>query len=401
MEVSTLEGTRLGGRYAVHALLGRGGMAEVYDAVDERLGRPVAVKVLRPALAANADVRRRFETEAKAAARLSHPNVVAVYDTGEDNGNPYIVMERLPGETLGDRMAAGPVDEGWLRRVAGDVLQALSAAHGAGIVHRDVKPGNILIATDGCAKVADFGIAKSTEITTEQTATNMLVGTPAYLAPERIEGKAATFRSDIYSLGVVLYEALAGHKPFSGATPLAVAHAIRDGSAPAIGDVRPDVDPDLAAVVTQAMALAPEHRFVSADEMRAALEGGVTVVPDVPMAVTAAGAALAPTAIVESTVAMPAAVAAPPPSRVNGPQRRAIAVLAVGLFVVLLLAALVLGITASSGSGTQSPAGGSSTTATTPPTTDLTTVAPVTTPDTTKPAPAPKKDEHKGHGKRD
>src|SRR5436190_16841542 len=186
-------------------------MADVYDALDLRLDRPVAVKVLRPQMAANPDVRRRFEAEARAAARLSHPNVVSVFDTGED-GMPFIVMERLPGETLADRIGRGSVDPDWLKRVAGDILLALQAAHAAGIVHRDVKPGNVLIAANGCAKVADFGIAKSMEALpgADHTATNMLVGTPAYLAPERIDGRPATAQSDLYSVGVLLYEALAG-----------------------------------------------------------------------------------------------------------------------------------------------------------------------------------------------
>src|SRR5437899_1069800 len=150
-------------------------MADVFDGVDERLERRVAIKVLRPEMAANPDIRRRFEVEARAAARLSHPNVVAVFDTGEDDGLPFIVMERLAGETLADRLAAGPVAESWIRRVTGDILLALGAAHAAGIIHRDIKPSNVLIAADGCAKVADFGIAKSVEPRPgeDPTATNL------------------------------------------------------------------------------------------------------------------------------------------------------------------------------------------------------------------------------------
>src|SRR5207237_2084780 len=143
----------------------------------------------RPAMAGRADVRLRVEAEARAAAGLSHPNAVAVFDTGEHEGTPYIVMERLPGQTLADRFRDGPVDTDWLLAVAIDVLGALAAAHAAGIVHRDVKPGNVLLTADGSAKIADFGIAKS--VAADLATTSQLLGTPAYLAPERIEGSPA------------------------------------------------------------------------------------------------------------------------------------------------------------------------------------------------------------------
>ena len=268
----------LSARYRMGPLLGRGGMAEVYDGYDERLHRPVAVKVLRPEVAADPEVRIRFEIEARSAAGLSHPNVVAVFDTGEDDGTPFIVMERLPGETLADRMAAGPVDEGWLRKVAGDVLGALGAAHAAGLVHRDVKPGNILIADDGCAKVADFGIAKSLEVSGDLTGTGLLFGTPAYLAPERLHGHPATERSDLYALGVVLYEALAGAKPFDGSTPVAVADAVLHATAAPLTQARPDVDPGFASAVERSMSREPAARPGSAREMARALEGRAATV---------------------------------------------------------------------------------------------------------------------------
>ena len=156
---SLASGSVVGDRYRLGRLLGSGGMADVYEGVDLRLERQVAVKFLREDRAAQEDIRSRFKTEARAAAGLSHPNAVAVFDTGEHEGVPYLVMERLPGETLADRLAAGPVDPAWARAAAAGILGALSAAHAAGIVHRDVKPANILLAADGTPKITDFGIA--------------------------------------------------------------------------------------------------------------------------------------------------------------------------------------------------------------------------------------------------
>ena len=270
------------GRYRLGELLGTGGMADVYDAVDERLDRPVAVKVLRPEMASREDVRLRFEAEARSAARLIHPNVVGVFDSGEDEDGtlPYLVMERLPGETLADRMqAAGEpdsdeaLDTDWVLRTAGDVLLALGAAHSAGLVHRDVKPANVLIGVDGCAKVADFGIAKSLEVAAaaDLTSTNQLVGTPAYVAPERILGKPASPQSDLYAVGVLLYEALAGRKPFAGDTPVATAYAIQHETPPSLASLRPDLPPSVVAAVEKAMDRDPTRRFSSAAEMAAAL----------------------------------------------------------------------------------------------------------------------------------
>jgi len=201
---ATRAGVLIGNRYELGPLLRRGGMADVHTGVDRRLDRDVAIKLLRPDMAERDDVRLRFEAEARAAARLSHPNAVSVFDTGEHDGKPYIVMECLPGRTLADVIAEGPVSEEWLIPVATGVLSALGAAHAAGIVHRDVKPANILLTDDGTAKIADFGIAKSAEMVSgtaggpvDLTLTGQLVGTPAYLAPERLAGAPATFLSDL------------------------------------------------------------------------------------------------------------------------------------------------------------------------------------------------------------
>jgi serine/threonine protein kinase len=273
-------GVLIAGRYELGTLLRRGGMADVHAGRDLRLERPVAIKLLRPDMADRADVRLRFESEARAAARLSHPNAVAVFDTGEHDGTPYIVMERLPGRTLADVIGEGPVDPAWLTDAAAGVLSALGAAHAAGIVHRDVKPANILLTADGQAKIADFGIAKSAELASgagrgapDLTMTGQLVGTPAYLAPERLAGAPATFLSDLYSMGVVLYEALTGEKPFAGASFVAVAQAVQSGEHRPLAEARPDLEPGMAAAVERAMNRDPSLRNSSAEAMAEALTG--------------------------------------------------------------------------------------------------------------------------------
>ncbi len=260
-------------RYELGTVLGRGGMGEVRDGLDRRLGRPVAVKLLRRDLAADPELRRRFEGEAKAAACLAHPNVVAVHDTGEQEGVPYIVMERLAGRTVADEIAEGPLEPARVQRLGREVLAALDVAHRAGMVHRDIKPANLLLTPESSVKVADFGIAKAAEaLPSDVTATGQVIGTPAYLAPERLEGAPATARSDLYSLGVVLYEALSGTKPYSGDTSWGLIQAIVDGRHCPLPEVAPGCPPALAATIEQAMAKSPEDRFATAAEMAATLE---------------------------------------------------------------------------------------------------------------------------------
>ncbi|HEV7526650.1 MAG TPA: serine/threonine-protein kinase [Acidimicrobiia bacterium] len=257
-------------RYELGAVLGHGGMGTVRDATDARLARPVAVKILRADLAQQATARRRFETEAHAAARLTHPNVVMVFDSGEDHGVPFLVMERLPGRTLADELASGPMDTERALDVAREILAALEAAHDAGIIHRDIKPGNVLLTDDGHVKVSDFGIAKTVD-DLDQTQTTDLVATPGYLAPERLAGEPASCRSDLYSVGVLLYEALSGRRPFAGQTHLALMRAIERGDAVPLASIRPEVSAGLVAVVERAMEVDPTARFDSAAEMSAAL----------------------------------------------------------------------------------------------------------------------------------
>jgi eukaryotic-like serine/threonine-protein kinase len=258
-------------RYELGEPIGHGGMGDVYAAHDLRLDRPVALKLLRSALAEDPGMRARVEAEAKASARLTHPNVVAVFDAGEDDRRPFIAMELLDGRTLADRIVDGPMSQDEVRSLARQVLGALGAAHGAGIVHRDVKPRNVLQAPEGTWKVGDFGIAKQSGSDLGTTKTGELLGTASYIAPERLEGAAATSASDLYSVGVMLYEALTGERPYPGTDPMAVAMLIMEGRNRPVRSVRPDADPALAGAIERAMARRPEDRFADTDAMTAAL----------------------------------------------------------------------------------------------------------------------------------
>ena len=350
------EGQVLAGRYELGAVLGRGGMAEVRAGWDRRLGRAVAVKTLLPELAEQPAIRRRFEGEARAAARLAHPNAVAVFDVGDERGVPFIVMEEVIGPTLEQEMATGPLDAERVRRLGQEVLAALGAAHAAGLVHRDVKPGNILMAADGSAKVADFGIAKAvaddegTATRMDLTTTGQLLGTVAYMAPEQLAGRPATVQSDLYSVGVVLYEALTGARPFAAPTPIAMVRAIDQATPVPLAECRPELDGSLAEVVERAMAKEPDQRFATADEMAAALRS---------RAGPAEGASAAQTVLVgpateifdtpptagPSRRAVPADSPLRPGASASGgrrSRRRALALLAVaGLAVTGLVGALV------------------------------------------------------------
>jgi serine/threonine protein kinase len=266
---SVVEGTFVvGGRYECGALIGRGGMAEVRAGHDTRLDRSVAVKLLHPALALQPDTRRRFEGEARLAARLVHPHIVAVFDSGEEDGVPFIVMERLPGRTLHDGLGEGPLSVDGTRQLALQVLSALEAAHGAGIIHRDIKPGNILCRAEGQWKLGDFGIAKILEMeNSDQTAPGLVIGTPAYLAPERYFGGDATVASDLYALGVVLYEALAGRKPFYAASPQAWPAIVAGGDPTPLPELRTGLEAGLVAAIERCLDREPGERFASARDM--------------------------------------------------------------------------------------------------------------------------------------
>lgn len=259
----------LSDRYVLISHLARGGMADVYVAEDRRLGRRVAVKILHDQYASNDAFVERFRREAQAAAGLTHKGVVSVYDWGEDDGVYFMVMELVQGRNLRDVVKA----EGALlpRRVAEiglEVASALSAAHALGIVHRDVKPANILLGPDGSVKVADFGIARAFDDSDQLTRTGAVIGTATYFSPEQAQGHAADSRSDIYSLGVVLYELLTGQPPFAGESPVSVAYQHVEKTPPKPTDIDPAIPRGLEAVVLKAMAKNPAERYQTADDLR-------------------------------------------------------------------------------------------------------------------------------------
>lgn len=262
------------GRYALGAEIGRGGMARVVAARDLRLHRAVAVKLVTVGAGTAVDptARRRFVREARTAASFSHPHAVAIFDAGDDGGVLYLVMELVDGASLAAVLARRRLAVDEALRLGDEVLQALAAAHRAGIVHRDVKPANVLVTAEGGAKLADFGIAKQfDDLTADLTQTGHFVGTPTYLAPEQVRGERATPATDLYAVGVLVFEMLAGDPPYTADSPIATAIAHRDAPIPDVRDRRPDVPAGVAAAIHRAMAKDPAARFASADEMRAAL----------------------------------------------------------------------------------------------------------------------------------
>ena len=262
----------LAGRYVLERLLGRGGMAMVYAGRDRRLDRQVAVKVV-PVAVTEPVGRARFVREARSAAGLCHPNAVAVFDAGEADGYLYIVMELVEGRSLATVLAESePLDLAQATAIAASVLAALGQAHSAGIVHRDVKPSNIMVSYGGVVKLLDFGIARRLDdLAGEVTAAGEIVGTPKYLAPEQIEGRPTSPATDVYAVGVVLYEMLAGVAPFNGDSPVATALAHTTAPVPDVRALRPDVPNGLAMAIGRAMAKDPVDRFADAAEMQTAL----------------------------------------------------------------------------------------------------------------------------------
>ncbi len=263
----------LGGRYRIEGVLGRGGMAQVYKGTDTVLGRPVAIKVLAPQFAQDEAFVARFRREAQAAARLNHPNLVGVYDTGSDDGTHYIVMEHVEGRTLAEFLAGGGrlMPERAIELTEA-VCKALAFAHAQGVIHRDIKPGNIMVTRQGDVKVMDFGIARLTTSAETIAQTAAVLGTASYLSPEQAQGQPVDARSDLYSLGVVMYEMLTGAVPFTGDSPVAVAYKHVQESPEPPSRLNPDVSPELEAVVMRALAKGPANRYRSAEEFRQDLE---------------------------------------------------------------------------------------------------------------------------------
>src|SRR5947207_13953979 len=264
--MSLAPGTRVG-RYEIRTLLGAGGMGEVYRAYDRDLESDVAIKGLRDTSEGSGDRLRRFVQEARAASGLHHPNVAHVYEIGSQDSLRFIAMELVEGETLRDRIGHGPMAVDDVLNLGTQIAGAISAAHKMGIVHRDIKPENVIITSDGYAKVLDFGLAKFREMRGDEAATLLktnrgaTMGTIAYMAPEQLVGADVTPSADVFSLGVVFYEMLAGHRPFGGKMASDVASAIMTKPPQPLLDVRSDVPPKLAAVIATSLAKNAGERY--------------------------------------------------------------------------------------------------------------------------------------------
>jgi beta-lactam-binding protein with PASTA domain/predicted Ser/Thr protein kinase len=349
----TLIGTVFDGRYRIIRKLGSGGMADVYLAEDQELGRQVAIKILNDRHAVDDSFIERFRREAKNAAGLSHPNIVSIYDRGEAEGTYYIAMEFLDGRSLKELIVGrGPAPIKVAIDYARNILAALAAAHKQGIVHRDIKPHNVLIGAEGRLKVTDFGIARSGA--SQMTEVGSIIGTAQYLSPEQARGAPVDQTSDLYSVGVVLYEMLTGQVPFTGDTPLEIAMKHLSEVPKPPSELRPEISHDLDSVVLRALAKDPSERYQSAEEMDADLRRvaeGLPVDPETEEAATAvlSGSGLmaaAPTSVI--TRPQPGGPTRPaPPGRTppagyygyEGPPRRRRPVWPWVLSVLLLLAA--------------------------------------------------------------
>jgi eukaryotic-like serine/threonine-protein kinase len=348
----TAQARLLGGRYQVGELLGFGGMAEVHRGRDTRLGRDVAIKTLRHDLARDATFQLRFRREAQNAASLNHPAIVAVYDTGEEHAPtgeelPYIVMEYVNGRTLKEVLAVeGRLMPRRALEIVADICSALDFSHRHGIIHRDIKPGNVMLTQTGQVKVMDFGIARALASgASTMTQTSAVIGTAQYLSPEQARGEAVDARSDVYATGCVIFELLTGHPPFVGDNPVSVAyqHVREDPRAPS--ESNRDVTPDIDAVVLKALAKNPANRYQSAGEMRADLLRAAAGRPvSAPPVMTEAErtAMMAPPPRALTQPQRPVARVAP--NQRHSPQKRGSTALVVLITVLGMLALGVLGL---------------------------------------------------------
>ncbi|MCZ1008934.1 protein kinase [Streptomyces lydicus] len=288
-----MEHRTLGQRYELVEQLGHGGMGTVYRAVDHRLRRTVAVKTLSAELALQPEFLTRFQREAHAAAALNHPGVATVHDVGEDASGgvaePYLVMEYVEGRTLSQVLKDGALPVAQAVDLTGQVLDALEHSHRHAIVHRDIKPANVMLTGSGKAKVVDFGIAKAlSEAATRLTGTGVAVGTPAYLAPEQINGGETDHRTDLYAVGCLLYELLTGRPPYTGDSPFSVMHQHLSAQPVPPSRLRPELPPAVDAVIVRALHKGREDRFASASTMHAALTEAARPTTPPPPAHTAA-----------------------------------------------------------------------------------------------------------------
>ncbi len=337
-------------RYEMVKHIARGGMAQVYLAKDLLLDRPVALKVLFPELSVDRSFVERFRREAKAAANLTHPNIVSIYDWGQGDSTYYIVMEFVDGPTLSSVLKQGPLEPERAAGIAASVAAALDFAHRRGVIHRDVKPGNVLIDDRGQVKVADFGIARAIGTSEDLTQTGSVMGTATYFSPEQAQGYPVDPRSDVYSLGVVLYEMATGRAPFKGDNPVSIAYKHVQEPPPRPTSLNPAIPAALEAIMLKAMAKEPAGRYQSAEDMRADL---VRFTNGQPVAALAAlGAATSvmgtvgghrpvvpPPAPMSATTVQPALEGGPPPERNRNGWYAALA----GLLALLLIGGFIFG----------------------------------------------------------